>query len=101
MNPRTARLAAATAALLVLGAAPAIGDDGVSTTTASEGPPSTGVPRHVLPRDLHGLTAVNTLGSQLKAVAAQNDLSAARLTRDGIQGLITVRIFDRIVPVEA
>lgn len=79
MNPRLSRLATATAVLVALGAAPAVGDT-TSTTTASEGRDA-GAPARVLPQNMHGLTAINALGSQLDEVAAQNDLSPGRLTK--------------------
>jgi metallopeptidase family M12-like protein len=83
------RLALATALLLALGAAPAVGDPAgdpaghdTSSTGATEGP-ATGsdTPERVLPREVHGRAAVDALGSHLTAVAAQNDLSASRLTK--------------------
>ena len=89
MNPRVPRLAAVTAVLLALGAAPAIGDSTASTTSLEGSPRSTSptptathAPRaRVLPRDARGLNAVRALGNRLDAVAAQNDLSAPRLTK--------------------
>jgi hypothetical protein len=78
------RLAVATALLLTLGAAPALGaasGDDDSTTTASEGPAGSEVPAPVLPDDVHGAAAIDAMGSELPAIAEQNDLSAAHLTK--------------------
>ena len=49
-----------------------------TSATAGRPPQRTAAepPARVLPRDMHGLTAINALGSHLDAVAAQNDLSA-------------------------
>ena len=76
------RIAVATALLLTLGAAPALADTG--DTAGNPSLPSqdrSGLHGTTLPRDMHGLAAVKALGSQLDAVAAQNDLTAARLTK--------------------
>src|SRR3954454_22148151 len=76
------RLAVATALLVALGAAPALGDDGDSAGNASLPAQDRGtLADPVLPRDMHGRAAVTALGTHLNAVAAQNDLSASRLTK--------------------
>lgn len=86
MPAPTSRLVLATAMLLALGAAPALGDaTGTGTaTTADFGQPRTDPsPRHprVLPRELHGRAAIAALDTDLPAVAARNDLSGPRLKK--------------------
>ncbi|WP_051275953.1 M12 family metallo-peptidase [Marmoricola sp. URHB0036] len=76
------RIAVATALFLTLGAAPALADAGDTAGNASLPVQDRGNPHAAtLPRDMHGLAAVKALGTHLDAVAAQNDLSAARLTK--------------------
>jgi Fibronectin type III domain len=75
------RLATATAVLIGLVAAPALGDSTDTTNSAGITPTARAErPVQVLPRDLRGRAAINALGSQLTAVAAQNDLSPSSLT---------------------
>ena len=76
------RLLTATAVLVGLVAAPALGDSTDTTNTSGIAPASRADrPSQVLPRDLRGRAAVKALGNRLSAVAAQNDLSATGLTR--------------------
>jgi hypothetical protein len=82
---RAAHLATATAVLLTLVAAPALGDPtGASTSvdaTTGLGAVSADRPTPVLPREMRGRAAVEALGERLAAVAARNDLSAKGLTK--------------------
>ncbi len=80
---RLPRLAVLTAALIVLGAAPAIGDTTARATTSitTAGPARAESHARVLPSDLHGASAIKALGSRLDWIAARNGLSAARLTK--------------------
>ena len=76
------RLSVATALLLALGAAPALGDGGDTSGNASLPTQDRGnLSDPVLPHDMHGRGAVTGLGTHLSAVAEQNDLSTSRLTK--------------------
>ena len=82
MKALPAHVAAATAVLIALGAAPALADT-TATTTSAEFSSTTPAkrPAPVLSRKMHGRAAVDALGSRLSAVAARNDLSTSRLKK--------------------
>jgi hypothetical protein len=87
VKARPAHVAAATAALIALGAAPALADitatstTGTTTSTEFSSTAPADRPAPVLSRKMHGRSAVDALGSRLPAVAARNDLSASRLKK--------------------
>ncbi len=75
------RVAAATALLLTLGAAPALADTtGTGGSVPFSGATRTAKPARILPQEVHGAGRASTaLGSNLTAVARHNGLTPARL----------------------